>query len=96
MGSGWVMGLFFHFLFLDKYVSNAFPTGNYPGFIWTEWIFLLSCIRGKDVTSELVSLLITPGTVMLIEIRQKFLRNAAGTKIKIASHWKKKYIWIDF
>lgn len=71
---------FLHFFFLDKHVSNAFPVGNCPGFIWTEWIFLLSWIRGKDVTSELVSLLITPETVMLIESRQKFLRNAAEPK----------------
>lgn len=81
---GWVwLGLFFfffHFLFLDKHVSNAFPVGNCLRFIWTEWIFLLSWNRGKDVTSELVSLLITPETVMLIELGQKFLRNAAEPK----------------
>lgn len=81
---GWVwlelFFFFFHFLFLDKHVSNAFPVGNCLGFIWTEWIFLLSWNRGKDVTSELVSLLITPETVMLIELGQKFLRNAAEPK----------------
>lgn len=63
------------FLFLDKHMPGAFPVGNSPGFIWPEWIFLLSRIRGKDVTSELVSLLITLQTVMLIEISPKFLRN---------------------
>lgn len=67
----------FHFLFLDKHMPSAFPVGNSPGFIWPEWIFLLSRIRGKDVTSELVSLLITLQTVMLIEISPKFLRNEA-------------------
>lgn len=38
-----------------------------PGFIWTEWIFLLSWIPG-DVTFELVPLLITLNMMMLIKI----------------------------
>lgn len=39
-----------------------------PGFIWTEWIFLPSWVHGKDVTFELVSLLITLNMMMLIKI----------------------------
>ncbi|EOB06938.1 hypothetical protein Anapl_08136 [Anas platyrhynchos] len=60
-----------------------FPLGIAQDLSELSGFLLLSWIRGKDVTSELVSLLITLETVMLIEIRQKFLMKRGRTKLKI-------------
>lgn len=57
----------FHFLSHQAHIQ-CLSLWELPGFIWTEWIFLLSWIHGKDVTFELVSLLITLNMMMLIKI----------------------------
>lgn len=78
---------FFFFLFIFSFSTSTypvpFPLGIAQDLSGLSGFLLLSWIRGKDVTSELVSLLITLETVMLIEIRQKFLMKRGRTKLKI-------------